>query len=73
MLILVRNLVSPCIKFHLLTDVLRDPEDNNDIMQMLREAHQLHKKIGCLHAAGHLRMKGIKAKQVRSRLISKKY
>ena len=39
------NLVTLCAKFHGLVDVLREPEDCNKIIQILREFHQFHKNI----------------------------
>ena len=56
-----KNLAVLCVKFYGLADALRESEDDNDIAQTLREAHQFHKKIGCCHNAGHLRVNGVKS------------
>ena len=32
-----RNPVASCIKFHGFTNVIREPPDNNEIIQMMRE------------------------------------
>ena len=66
-----RNLVPRCIKHHALADVLREPEDDNGILQMAREVHQFHEHIVYYYVAGHLRTKGIKVKQVGLRLMPK--
>ena len=47
------NLVARCIVHHGLIGALREPEDDNTILQMLREAYQLYKNIGCYYATGH--------------------
>ena len=40
------NLVARFIKFHAFADALIEPEDDNSVIQMFREAHQFHKNIG---------------------------
>ena len=39
-----RHLVARFIKHHRLTDILREPEDDNAILQMLLEVHTFQKK-----------------------------
>ena len=59
------NLVSCYVKHHGLKDALREPEDDNSILQVLRKFHQFHKNIGHYCASSRLRAKGMKVKQVR--------
>ena len=66
-----RHLVACCVKFRGFTDVLREPEDDNEIMQVFCEVHQFHKSFGYRYSVGHLRNKGIKVKQVKMWLTLK--
>ena len=66
-----RNLVARCAKFHRFIDVLRDPEDDDVIMKILREVHQFHKNFGYLRDAVHLRTKGTSVKNIRLRMMLK--
>ena len=66
-----RILVALHIKFHGLTNVLREPEDDNEITQELCEVHQFHPNIGHRWAIGYLREKDVKVKQARLRLMLK--
>ena len=50
-----RNLVVRCVKYHRFTDVMREPEDNNAMLQVSREVHQFHKIISYYYAVGQLR------------------
>ena len=68
---LVSNLLSRCDKLRGLESALRDHEDENEIMQGLREAHRCHNNFGCCCAAEHLRAKVANSKQVRLRLMLK--
>ena len=52
------NLVARYIEYRELTDFLMEPEDDNVILQVLREAHQFNKSIGNCCAVGCLREKG---------------
>ena len=61
-----------CIKFHGFTNVLMDPEDDNEITQVLCEVHKFHPNNRYYHAVGHLRTKGAKSKQVRLWLMLNK-
>ena len=49
-----RNLVVRCVKHEWLRDILRDPDDDNMILQVSREDHQFHKIIDSFFAAGYL-------------------
>ena len=64
-----RNLVVRCVKLNGLEDFLMEPEDDNQIIQILREAHQFHKNFGYYNVVGRPQTKGMKVKQVRLRLI----
>ena len=64
-------LVARWIKLHQFFNVLRETEDDNEIIQMLRELQQFYHNMGILCDVGHLRAKGVKSKQVRLRLILK--
>ena len=43
-----RNLVAHWIKNRELTDVLKEPEDDNAILQILREVRQFHKTLAII-------------------------
>ena len=64
-----RNLVASFNKFHGLTDVVREPEDDNKIIQMLYEVQQFHPNSGYHHAVINLRIKRIKVEQLRFRVM----
>ena len=55
-----RILVAQCVKFHGLTDFIREPKDDNETTQILREVHQFHQNLGYRCAVGQLQTKGIK-------------
>ena len=52
-----RNIVGFRVKYHMLIDILRDPEDDNAMLQVLREVHQFKKMTGYYHATVYLREK----------------
>lgn len=62
-----RNLVARCVKNHVFTDVLMEPEYDDAIFQVFREVHQFHKNISYCHDVGHLREKGLRVKKFRLR------
>ena len=66
-----RALVARWIKSHQSFNVLREPDDDNEITEILREEQKIHSNVGCRCEAGHLQGKGAKAKKVRLRLILK--
>ena len=66
-----RSLVARFIKCYGLIYFIRDPEDDNEIVQISHEVHQSHKNFGYSCATGHLCTKGIKNTQVRLRIILK--
>ena len=66
-----RNLIARCIKFHGLKDTNREPEDNDEITEMLREFRKFNNFFGYSYAVGHLHTNGIKFKQARFRMILK--
>ena len=66
-----RTLVAPWIKFHKSSNVLREPEDDDEITQMLREVKKIHFNVGYRCIVGHLQTKEVKAKKVRLILILK--
>ena len=67
-----RHLVARFIKFHGLTDVIRESEVHNEIMQMCLEVHKFYNNFGYCCAASHLRAKVTKAKQAKLWLTLKK-
>ena len=66
-----RILVARRIKFHGLTNVLRETEDDNDIIQMLCEVHQFRQNDGQRCAVGNVLTKHVKVMEVRLRLVLK--
>ena len=65
-----RALVSRWIKFHQFSNVLSKPEDNTEIIKILREMKQFHSSVEFRCAVGCL-AKGVKAKKVRLNLVLK--
>ena len=66
-----RILVALCVKFYGLIDVLREPEDDNEITQTSRKVHAFHPNVRCRCYIGPLITKGTTVKEVRFRLTLK--
>ena len=47
-----RTLAAHWIKFYQLSNVLRETEDDNEMIQILRETHQFHPNVGSHDAVG---------------------
>ena len=54
-----------------MTDVLREPDYDNEATHILREVHQFHPSVGCHNAVGNILTKGAKVKKVGFQLILK--
>ena len=55
-------LVARCVEFHGLANVLKEPEDDVEITQILRKVCELHLNMGYRCAVDQLRTKGVKVK-----------
>ena len=58
------------IGFHQFCNTLREPEDDNEITELLREMKK-HPNVGCRCVVVHLQEKCVKVMQLRLRLILK--